>query len=147
MSVAMTPRDSVIAQAWSWLGTPYHHHGRVKGVGVDCAQLLCACFEDAGLVPHVDPGFYPHDWHLHRSEELFIGWLARAGAVQVERGRPGDVALFRFGRTFSHGAILVDERSVVHAYVDVGVILTRFDEEPLLGRPTQFWSVGEGGAS
>jgi len=30
-----TARQAIIAEARSWIGTPYLHHGRVKGVGVD----------------------------------------------------------------------------------------------------------------
>lgn len=33
-----------VAEAITWLGTPYHHQGRVKGVGVDCGTLLCEVY-------------------------------------------------------------------------------------------------------
>ena len=32
-------RNRVCRIARSWLGTPYHHMGRVKGAGVDCAMF------------------------------------------------------------------------------------------------------------
>ena len=139
-------RAPVVAEALTWLHTPYHHHARVKGAGVDCAQLLCAVYEACGCVPHVDPGNYAHDWHLHRGEEVFIAWLRRAGARQVPHAAPGDVALFQYGRAFSHGAIVTAMESasapvLVHAYVGRGVIRTRLDEEPLQGRPVQFWTL------
>jgi cell wall-associated NlpC family hydrolase len=137
-------RALVVQIAREWLGTPYHHHARIKGVGVDCAQLLCAVYEEAGLVSPVDTGHYPHDWHLHRSEEMFLAWLRRVGAAIVEEPLAGDVAVFRFGRAFSHGAVMVDERTCIHSYINQGVILTRLDEEPLVGRTVQFWSVHDG---
>jgi cell wall-associated NlpC family hydrolase len=142
--VDMSVRALVVQLAREWLGTPYHHHARIKGVGVDCAQLLCAVYEEAGLVPHVETGHYPHDWHLHRSEEMFLAWLGRVGAVSVAQPQAGDVAVFRFGRAFSHGAVMVDANTCVHAYINQGVILTRLDEEPLVGRVAQFWSVSDG---
>jgi cell wall-associated NlpC family hydrolase len=141
-------RQAVVKEALTWLGTPYHHHARVKGVGVDCAQLLCAVYEACGLVPHIDPGNYAHDWHLHRGEEVFIGWLERVGAREVRapvRPASGDVVLFRYGRAYSHGGIVVDgpgELTVVHAYLMRGVIRSRLDDEPLQGRRARFWSVG-----
>ena len=143
-----TQRAAVVAEALTWINTPYHHHARVKGVGVDCAQLLCAVYEACGLVPHIDPGNYAHDWHLHRGEEVFIGWLEKVGAREVlapVRPVPGDVAIFMYGRAYSHGAVVVDDRgtvSVVHAYVGRGVVRSRLDEEPLQGRTARFWSVG-----
>ena len=137
-----TQRAAVATEALTWLGTGYHHHGRIKGVGVDCAQLLCAVFEACGLVPHIETGMYPVDWHLHRNEELFSAWL-RQYAHCCEPGEPvqaGDVLLFKFGRTFSHGSICVGDDLLVHAYVKRGVMLSRLTEEPLAGREIQHWS-------
>lgn len=137
----MTSRSQVVAEARRWIGTPYHHHGRVLGVGVDCAQILCAVYEACGLVDHIDPGNYARDWHLHRSEELYLGWLMKAGATEVASPQPGDVAVFRFGRTWSHGGILIDADQVVHAYIGRGVIVNRLNEEPLQGRHVRFFSL------
>lgn len=33
-------RERLVAEARSWLGTRYHHLGRVKGVGVDCIGFV-----------------------------------------------------------------------------------------------------------
>ncbi len=134
-------RKSVVQEALSWVGTPYHHHGRVKGVGVDCAQILLAVYCDAlALAPAMDVGHYSTQWHLHRGEEVYLSWLEKAGAKQVQAPAPGDIAMFRFGRTYSHSAICVGD-FFVHAYVNLGVIQSRLDEEPLVGRPLQFWSL------
>jgi len=133
----------VVSEAWAWIGTPYHHHARLKGKGVDCAQLLCAVYFDAGVVPEIVTGHYAIDWHLHRGEELYLDWLARFGR-RLEPGEQvqgGDVAVYRFGRTFSHGCIYVSEIELVHSYLGAGVILTRLDEEPLASRERQDWTL------
>ena len=137
----MSAREQVVAEARRWIGTPYHHHQRVLGHGVDCAQILCAVYEACGLTERVDPGNYPRDWHLHRSEELYLWWLDKSGAVEVPRGVPGDVVVFRCGRTWSHGGILIDDDTVVHAYMGRGVIVTRLTEEPLRGRLARFFTL------
>lgn len=133
-------RAQIIALAKAWLGTPYHHHARVQGVGVDCAQLLCAVYASAGIVAPVDPGYYPHDHHLHRTHELYIEWLERCGARETTAAQPGDIALFRFGKTWSHGGILVEPGAIVHALQGVGTVFTRLTESPLAGRPARFWT-------
>jgi len=109
-------RAAVIAEAMTWLRTPYHHHARVKGAGCDCAQFPAAVYEAAGLMDHVEP-VYPHDWHMHRNEELYLSWAATVGAVEipVEQAGPGDFIIWKFGRTFSHGAIFVDPPMIIHA--------------------------------
>lgn len=141
----MTTRAAVVAETRSWLATPYHHHARIKGVGVDCAQILCAVFEAVGMVAPVDTGFYPVDWHLHHSAERYQGWLDRYGRnlAAGEAPQPGDVALFKFGRCYSHGGIVVESDLLVHAYMGRGVILTRLSEDPLAGRLVKYWSLFE----
>jgi cell wall-associated NlpC family hydrolase len=118
----MTPRDLVLNHAHSWLGTPWHHMGdeharAIKGVAVDCAMLLVEVYQSAGLVPLAfDPRPYDMDWALHKNEELFLGWLTDH-ADEVDTPAPGDVVVWKFGRTFSHGGIVVDDvGGIIHAH-------------------------------
>jgi cell wall-associated NlpC family hydrolase len=105
---------SVLAEAASWLRTPYEACADVKGHGVDCAMLLVRVYHVAGLIPAIDPRPYAPQWHLHRDEERFLGWLEEHGA-RVENPQPADVAVFRVGRAYSHGAIVVAWPRVIHA--------------------------------
>jgi cell wall-associated NlpC family hydrolase len=134
-------RHRVVREALEWLHTPYHHHGRVKHVGVDCAQLLCCVYEAAGVVEPVHTGHYPTDWHLHRSEEMFLAWLERVGAWRTAVPNMGDLAVFRFGRTYSHGAIMIEDDLALHAYINQRVMLTRLNEEPLLRRKVYYYTL------
>lgn len=139
----MTTRQQVCVEALTWLRTPYHHHGDIKGVGTDCAMLLVRIYTAAGLVPaDLDPRPYSTDWHLHRGEEKYLSWVDRYG-TRVEAPQPGDVALWRFGRTYSHGAIVLDEHgSIIHAYRDAGfVVLGSLHESQLASRPHVFYSI------
>jgi NlpC/P60 family putative phage cell wall peptidase len=138
-------RAAVVAEALTWLRTPYHHHARLKGVGVDCAQLLVAVYEACCAVDRVELGDYSPEWHLHRSEELYMQHLLRYARLldEDETVRSADIALYRFGRTFSHGAIVLEPGTFIHAYKDRGVIVSTAEEEPLQGRDVQFWRVIE----
>lgn len=132
-------RAAIVAEALSWLGTPYHAHARVKGAGVDCVNLLCAVAEGAGLIPPTDPGFYAREWHLTHSPELFADELDKR-ATRTDWPQPGDVALYRFGRTYSHGAVFLEPGLLLHAYARVGgVVVHRWYESPLAGRPMICW--------
>lgn len=139
----MTPeqRAAVVAAAQGWLRTPFHHAARVKGVGVDCLQLLIAVYSEVGLIPEVDPGHYPWDWHMHKSEERYLAGVAQF-AVQTSDPQPGDIALFTFGKCVSHAAIVIDWPRVVHAYFRQGVVETDAENgAELAGRLHSFWTL------
>lgn len=114
-------RKLLVCEALTWIGTPYHPHGRIKGVGADCLTFLVECFERTGLIPHQDLPTYAMQWHLHRAEETYLnGVLAFCDEVAAPPDRaplPGDIVLWRFGRCFSHGAIVVEWPIVVHAFM------------------------------
>jgi NlpC/P60 family putative phage cell wall peptidase len=111
-------RAAIIAEAKSWVGTPFAHRAMVKGAGVDCAQLVRLVFIACGVLSEtVDPGLYPSQWHLHRDEERYLNWGYRL-AIEVPRPQPADVAIWRFGRVFSHAGIVIDDERVLHAFAD-----------------------------
>ncbi len=117
-------RAKVVAEARSWLGTRYHHRAKLKGIGVDCAQLVLGVYENVGLVAPFDTGDYPMDWALHRDDERYLGIISRlAGPIEPEAAKPGDVVLFKFGRAFSHGAIITERPQIVHANRSDGAVV------------------------
>lgn len=107
-------RAAVVAEARTWLGTPFRDQADRKGAGVDCAMLLVRSFVDTGVLPPFDPRPYPPRWHLHKDEERFLGWIRTLGR-ETEELKAGNVILYKEGRCFSHGALLVDPGHVVHA--------------------------------
>lgn len=42
-------RHDIVAEARSWLGTPYQHQGRVKGTACDCIGLIIGTAINLGL--------------------------------------------------------------------------------------------------
>lgn len=137
--------NAVIQAAERWLGTPYHHHARCWGPlgGVDCIQLLCAVYEEAGIVGSVDTGTYAVDWHLGHNDELYLHGLLKY-MVEVDQPCVGGVAVVKFGRTYSHGGIVVEPDMLIHSYSEAGVIRSRFTEAPLIDkkgniRPMKFF--------
>ena len=136
-------RAAVVAEAVAWLGTPYHHRARLKGIGVDCAQLPIGVYANVGLIEAFDTGEYPPDWHLHRAGERYLAVICRlAREIDPEDVQPGDVVLFKFGRAFSHGAIVTDWPRIVHANrKDGAVVLGDALRDPdLIGRPMKAFS-------
>ncbi len=132
---------NVVEIARTWLGTPYHHAACVKGAGVDCLMLVCTVYEEAGLIPHIVPGYYPMDWHLHRSEELYLAGIEQY-CDRVEGDiLPGDIALYRFARCASHAAIVTAWPEIIHAHRGEGVVLAHGLMGVLAERLDSVWRV------
>jgi NlpC/P60 family putative phage cell wall peptidase len=116
-------RAAIVAEARTWLRTPYIHLAAVKGAGVDCAMLLVEVYRQplGPVPPDYDPRPYSPDWYLHQSEERYlIGIEAFAHPIELAAARPADVLMYRFGRTVSHGAIVVDDELMIHANLRSG---------------------------
>lgn len=141
-------RARVIAEARTWIGTPWHHMAAIKGAGVDCAMLMARVYIAAGLVAEFDPRPYPMDWMLHRSDERFLGFLL-ARSHQVAIPQAGDAMILPVGRAFAHGGIVTKAAplTLLHAFRPVGAVVEEAVASNGLLRPARalyasFWSEG-----
>lgn len=122
-------RDKIVASAMKWENTPYHHHARLVGIGVDCAQLLVAVAVDIGLITESQANEvpnYPPEWHLHNREEHLLHYLESNGCSKVAdciQRNPGDIAAFKFGRTCSHVGIIINDTQFIHACLRTGKVV------------------------
>jgi cell wall-associated NlpC family hydrolase len=123
-------RQRIVDEAREWVGTPWHHEARVRGAGVDCGMLLLEVYERVGLLPRIDPDHYSMDFMCHRTEEWFTETILKyAEEIFEPPYLPGDVVMFRWGRIFSHGAIVISWPQIIHAsspdrcvtYADVSI--------------------------
>ena len=132
-------RAAVLTEAIAWLRTPYHHMGRLKGGGIDCLMLLAEVYEAAGVIPHLEIPFYPPDWHLHRGAERYLDGLTQYASEIEGPPEPGDAVLFRFGRCFAHGAIIIGWPRLIHAWHNTGVVYSDADQGELSARAKRFF--------
>lgn len=123
----MTIREKIITEARTWMGTPFLHQAAVKGSGVGCGTFLISVYGAVGIpVPALtDLGHFPKDWHAHvkAREERYLNLLLRF-ADQVPTPAPGDIALFKIGRVYSHSAIIIAFPRVIEARWSIGVVET-----------------------
>lgn len=112
-----TTRAFICQYAKTWLNTPYISNAMVKGRrgGVDCAMLLLDVYCEAGIVPkEFDPRPYPPQWHMHKDEEKYLNVVLQY-AHEVDEPKPGDVVLFKVGRLWAHGGIVLNWPEIIHA--------------------------------
>lgn len=143
-------RAKVTAEARTWLKTPYHDCACVKGAGVDCAFLLKAVFENVGLESPIEIEPYSPQWYLHRNDELYLNKvLERAREITEAEAQPADLVLYKFGRCFAHGAIIIEPGfpSILHAFKQAGVVtLGDGDKGYLAKRERRFFTRHRWGA-
>ena len=114
----MPRRETVVAAARRYLGTPYHHQAALAGAGCDCLGLVRGVWRDLyGAEPEIPPPYTP-DWGETGGEEPMLA-AARRHLVEVGRDAagPGDVVLFRMrpGAVVKHAAILTHDGRMIHA--------------------------------
>ena len=101
----------------------------IKGAGCDCGTYLIKTFANAGLIEDFSPGYYAPQHHLHSNEETYLNFiLARATEFDGPPGL-GDIVMFKIGRVFAHGAIVIGWPKIIHAVRDEngGVIMDNVD--------------------
>lgn len=115
--------DDFVAAARSYIGTPFHHQGRLPQVGLDCAGVVVCAAKACGYVVGDVAGYgrIPSNGLL---EQAVLGHCDR---VDLSQARSGDVFLFRFRQEPQHLAVFADGM-LIHAYSAVGkVVENSFD--------------------
>lgn len=136
-------RTEIIRAAREWLGTPYHHYARIKRAGADCAMFPLAVYQECGVLSaDFQPPHYSMQWHLHRSEELYLKTIAPFTREKSGAPLPADFVVFKFGRAFSHGAIVVEWPLIIHSYIPHGVMLgDSLRDGELIGREMKIFEL------
>jgi cell wall-associated NlpC family hydrolase len=109
--------NSVVEKAREYLGTRWHHQGRVKGVGVDCIGLIMCVAYDLGLGDWRGVGGYGR---LPTGGRLRTDLSEALDSVPLDEMQPGDILLMRFAGEPQHVALLstmADGRlGMIHAH-------------------------------
>jgi NlpC/P60 family putative phage cell wall peptidase len=113
-------RSAIVAEARSWIGTPYRHQASVKGIGCDCLGLVRGVWR-ALLGPEPErPPPYARDWAEAAAQESLAEAAARhlVPLADPNAFAPGDVLLFRYRERYTakHAAIVTAADLMVHAH-------------------------------
>ncbi len=103
----------VVRVARTWLGTPYHHQGRVKGAGVDCAGLLVGVAKELGLSDFDVTGYSGRP----NGDSLTRVCQEQMTPITLEQLSAGDVLLFKFEAYAGHLGIFIGDNTLIHSYM------------------------------
>jgi len=119
-------RMDAIAEARTWLRTPFKHQGCLKGVACDCIGLA----KGVGLALHLvdyDPATpeakayanYSMMPDSRRMREALGKWLV---PIQVPEATLADILFMAWGREPQHVALITD-KGIIHSYSGVGEVV------------------------
>jgi len=112
-------RSAIVAEARTWIGTPYRHQASLKGVGCDCLGLVRGVWRTlVGDEPERAPPYAPGWAEATGAEALAEAAVRHLVAIDCNAIREGDVLLFRWraGMPAKHAAIVTAAATMVHAH-------------------------------
>lgn len=116
-------REQIVAEARSWIGTPFVHQADRKGIGCDCIGLVRGVAIATGifppdvlrepvLKPYLNYGRFPDGRLIPACREF----LTQISFAEVQ---PGDILIFRvFDKHAQHAGIVTETEplKMVHSY-------------------------------
>ena len=140
----MRNTDRVVAEARSWVGTPYVHQHMTRGHAVDCVGLA------AGVLPtwtpelwepHQSYGRAPNPAHMRKAIAEFLEPIDAPGAEPQADGSVAFMA-WRSGMPM-HLAIMATapdgRRTMIHAFSHVGRVVEHGFDQEWPGRVESWW--------
>jgi len=111
-------RDEFVAMARSYVGTPFHHQGRLPEVGLDCAGVVVCAARACGYDVQDVQGY----GRIPANGLLEQAVLSHCDQVPIADARNGDIMLFAFRNEPQHLAIYADGM-IIHAYMQVNKVV------------------------
>lgn len=132
--------QSIITAARSWIGTRFHHQGRVKKNGnnkggCDCIGLIIGVADELDIKYKGRPfsGLDKKDYaKTPDGKELYDSFCKYLTEIDIGDAKAGDILMFRFDKYPQHVGFLSDIEGVpaiIHCYLQArGVVEHRMDE-------------------
>ena len=137
----MINKSLIVDEARAWVGTRFHHQGRVKANGnnkggCDCIGLIVGVADNVGLMyagqklsayDRIDYAKIPYGNQLYNS---FCEYLDE---IRINDVQGGDVLMFKFDKDPQHVGIVGEldgDRTIIHCYLQArGVVEHRLDKQ------------------
>ncbi len=120
MSASIESTALIVNAARGWLGTPFHHQARQKGIGCDCLGLIIGIAEELQLPSRTGKPLYFYDrqdYHYRRDAALLLPQLQQYmwPSKQLALGNIVVLQLCRMPQHIGILAINENEFNFIHA--------------------------------
>jgi hypothetical protein len=145
-------RAAIVAEAKTWIDTPYRGWSCMKGCGCDCMQLLAGVFLNTGHVTKealaaLIPQTYSLNIGQHKEDTEYIDGVGKfMQEIPEAEVKPGDVVMYKLDLAFTHAAIVVEWPTyIIHALARHGVCGAHGIAEPIISnKPRRFFTIRKG---
>lgn len=145
--------DQVIAEARTWVGTPYVHQHELKGVAVDCVGLILGVGKALDIVdwteerwaPYRAYGRTPNPARMRRGMHEFLVPVASTedSLCPAAEAKPGMIVWLQWRNSLPmHLAIvgtIEDRLTIIHAYNGAAKCVEHGFVDPWPGRVESVW--------
>ena len=118
----MATRNDIVRKAREYYGTPFHHQGRMKHIGVDCIGLLVGVAKELGIMSY-DSTVYAR---VPEPGILIQELDSCMDSIPIESALPGDVLVFWMSegeKRPQHIAIKTGPDTMIHTFQHVGRVV------------------------
>ena len=119
--------EQFLAEAKSWLGTAYHHQGRLKKSdvhkgGVDCIGLVVGICRELGMDNIVRADKTDYSSHPTGNRLALVAG-DHLKMIDIQNRQPADILLFKTFKDPQHVGILTEDNSFIHCNSSAGKVV------------------------
>ena len=107
--------QEIVNKALEYVGTPWHHTGRVKHIGIDCAGLIVCTLRELGAVIEDETRYTMDD------EFAILNSKMHEYCDEATTAHQGDILIFRGRLMYNHCGFYNNGR-LIHAYSSPSVM-------------------------
>ena len=129
-------REEWVDEVHTWEGTPFHHAGRVKGVGTDCVGIVIGAANALGVsIPEYA------NYSRQVSSDALIAETAKYMHRVCTLGH-GTILILRVRHRAQHMAVYDATRNtIIHAFEQVGLVVENTFKRPFSNNVHSMWEV------
>ncbi len=138
-------RSAIAEEARTWINTPYHMSGNLKGVGVNCAQFLYGVARNAGVLPEdaPDPRRFTAEFVALPKEQRLAAYIHAYGGREITQAevKTGDIVFYESRGEHGHTAIVLDWPNVIHSMPLHGCQAGLVDEGKMAAKTRHYFTL------
>ncbi len=120
-------RKDIVDKAREFLGTPFHHQGRLKGIGLDCIGLISEVAGELGMRNEHKANYPRHP----DGKTLLAGLKGNVERIEVDDAVPGDILVFWMDNNSKHPQHIgiKTDKGLIHTCQSTGKVVEHCIDE------------------